>query len=180
MGLVTNVSPLGISLLCHPIYPHHSLTHSNVGPPPLQILCYHWRKWHYSCWCGEAVKWQTGAVTLYSLLLGRRKSSLLWRALQPTAAELIYGSQPPCEEAPSRTFHHPAPLPWGMERSSLSGKMGLSLLFLITSTTKWTSSQMTELLFHPMSLFPPGRLPPQVISSLPLLFWQEAQSGVFF
>ncbi|KFO66120.1 hypothetical protein N302_02678, partial [Corvus brachyrhynchos] len=40
-----------------------------------------------------------------------------------------------------------------MERSSLSGKTGLSLLFLITSTTKWTSSKVTELLLHPVSLF---------------------------
>ncbi|KFM13555.1 hypothetical protein AS27_05061, partial [Aptenodytes forsteri] len=40
-----------------------------------------------------------------------------------------------------------------MERSSLSGKMGLSLLFLIMPIIKWTSSEMMELLFHPVSLF---------------------------
>ncbi|KFO73860.1 hypothetical protein N303_11182, partial [Cuculus canorus] len=40
-----------------------------------------------------------------------------------------------------------------MERSSLSGKTGLSLLFLIMPTIKWTSSEITELLFHPVSLF---------------------------
>ncbi|KFO94680.1 hypothetical protein N320_12944, partial [Buceros rhinoceros silvestris] len=40
-----------------------------------------------------------------------------------------------------------------VERSSLSGKMALSLLFLITSITKWTSSEITELSFHPASLF---------------------------
>ncbi|KFV60491.1 hypothetical protein N341_05177, partial [Tyto alba] len=40
-----------------------------------------------------------------------------------------------------------------MERSSLSGKMGLSLLFLIMPIIKWTSSKIIELLFHPVSLF---------------------------
>ncbi|KFZ46001.1 hypothetical protein N321_02199, partial [Antrostomus carolinensis] len=40
-----------------------------------------------------------------------------------------------------------------VERSSLSGKTGLSLLFLIMSVTKWTSSEITELLFHSVSLF---------------------------
>ncbi|KFP55940.1 hypothetical protein N322_08381, partial [Cariama cristata] len=39
------------------------------------------------------------------------------------------------------------------ERSSLSGKMGLSLLFLIMPIIKWTRSEITELLFHPVSLF---------------------------
>lgn len=171
---------LSATLFIHPTLWPTQMQPLMLAPPLLHTLCHHWRKWHYSRWHGEATKWQIGAVTLFSLLLGRRKSSLLWRALQPTAAELIYGSRPPYEEAPSPTFHHPAPLPWGMERSSSSGKMGLSLLFLITSTTKWTSSKVTELLFHPVSLFPPGRVPPQLISSLPLLFWQEALFGVFF
>ncbi|KFQ18376.1 hypothetical protein N331_00723, partial [Merops nubicus] len=44
-----------------------------------------------------------------------------------------------------------------VERSSLSGKMKLSLLFLIMSITKWTSvetsSEIMELLSHPVSLF---------------------------
>ncbi|KFR01555.1 hypothetical protein N306_13936, partial [Opisthocomus hoazin] len=40
-----------------------------------------------------------------------------------------------------------------MERSSLSGKMGLSLLFLRTPIIKRTSSKISELLFHPVSLF---------------------------
>ncbi|KFP50132.1 hypothetical protein N323_03261, partial [Cathartes aura] len=40
-----------------------------------------------------------------------------------------------------------------VERSSLSGKMGLSLLFLIMLIIKWTSFEITELLFHPVSLF---------------------------
>ncbi|KFW91810.1 hypothetical protein N336_08308, partial [Phalacrocorax carbo] len=40
-----------------------------------------------------------------------------------------------------------------MERSSLSGKMGRSLLFLIMPTIKWTSFEITGLLFHPMSPF---------------------------
>ncbi|KFQ38097.1 hypothetical protein N332_08949, partial [Mesitornis unicolor] len=40
-----------------------------------------------------------------------------------------------------------------VERSSLSGKTALSLLFLITSITKRTSPDITELLFHPVSLF---------------------------
>ncbi|KFQ87077.1 hypothetical protein N337_07668, partial [Phoenicopterus ruber ruber] len=40
-----------------------------------------------------------------------------------------------------------------VERSSLSGKMGLSLLFLIMPIIKWTSSEIMELLFHPVSLF---------------------------
>ncbi|KFV75847.1 hypothetical protein N307_05823, partial [Dryobates pubescens] len=40
-----------------------------------------------------------------------------------------------------------------MERSSLSGKMGLSLLFLITPTIKWTNCKIAELLFRPVSLF---------------------------
>lgn len=167
-----------ISPLCCPVYSSHSRTHpnaaTNAGSSSPAHLAPSLKEWHYSCWCGEATKRQTGAVTLFfSLLVGKRKSSLLWRALQPTAAELIYGSQRPCEEAPSRTSHHPAPLPWGVERSSSSGKMGLSLLFLTTSITKWTSSKMTELLFHPVPLFPPGRVPPQLIS-LPLLFGQEA------
>ncbi|KFP69305.1 hypothetical protein N310_09796, partial [Acanthisitta chloris] len=35
-----------------------------------------------------------------------------------------------------------------MERSSSSGKMGLSLLFLIMSIIKWTNSKIMELLFH--------------------------------
>ncbi|KFV02634.1 hypothetical protein N340_03731, partial [Tauraco erythrolophus] len=39
------------------------------------------------------------------------------------------------------------------ERSSLNGKMGLSLLFLIMPIIKWTSSETMELLFHPASLF---------------------------
>ncbi|KFP34522.1 hypothetical protein N325_06230, partial [Colius striatus] len=34
-----------------------------------------------------------------------------------------------------------------MERSSLSGKMGPSLLFLIMPIIKWTSSKTTELFF---------------------------------
>ncbi|KFP78994.1 hypothetical protein N311_09813, partial [Apaloderma vittatum] len=39
-----------------------------------------------------------------------------------------------------------------MERSSLSGKMGLLLLFLIMPIIRWTSFEITQLLFHPMSL----------------------------
>ncbi|KFP47093.1 hypothetical protein N323_02748, partial [Cathartes aura] len=38
-----------------------------------------------------------------------------------------------------------------MERSSLSGKTGLSLLCLIMPIIKWTSSEITEQLFHPVS-----------------------------
>ncbi|KFP22940.1 hypothetical protein Z169_13199, partial [Egretta garzetta] len=38
-----------------------------------------------------------------------------------------------------------------MERSSLSGKMGLSLLCLIMPIIKWTRSETTELSFHPSS-----------------------------
>lgn len=179
------------SPLCHPwgfllsatqfIHPTHWPTQMQpllLAPPPLHILCHPWRK----CWCGETTKWQTAAVTLFSLLLGRRKSSLLWRAPQPTAAELIYGSRRPCEEGPppSLTCHHPAPPPWGGERSSSSGKMGLSLLFLTTSITKWTSSRMTELLLPLRVPVPTRKTATTAISSLPLLFWQEAQFGVFF
>ncbi|KFW06615.1 hypothetical protein N326_13005, partial [Eurypyga helias] len=41
-----------------------------------------------------------------------------------------------------------------VERSSSSGKMGLSPLFLIIPITKWTSSKIPELLFHhPVPLF---------------------------
>ncbi|KFV45849.1 hypothetical protein N328_09877, partial [Gavia stellata] len=40
-----------------------------------------------------------------------------------------------------------------VERSSLSGKTGLSPLFLIMPIIKWTSSEIAELLFHPVSLF---------------------------
>ncbi|KFP37523.1 hypothetical protein N324_04590, partial [Chlamydotis macqueenii] len=40
-----------------------------------------------------------------------------------------------------------------VERYSLSGKMGLSLLFLTMQITKWTSSEIMELFFHPVSLF---------------------------
>ncbi|KGL97060.1 hypothetical protein N301_09219, partial [Charadrius vociferus] len=40
-----------------------------------------------------------------------------------------------------------------MERSSLSGKTGLSLLFLTMPIIKWTSSEIMELMFHPVSLF---------------------------
>ncbi|KFQ43335.1 hypothetical protein N333_00366, partial [Nestor notabilis] len=40
-----------------------------------------------------------------------------------------------------------------VERSSSSGKMGLSLLFLIMPIIKWTSSKPTELLFHAVSPF---------------------------
>lgn len=170
------------SPVCHPWWFLLSATqfiHPSFWPTQMQplmlvlsllhILRHHWRKWHYSHWRGEATKWHTGAVTLFSLLTGKRKSSLLWRALQQTAAELIYESRPRYEEEPSHTFHHPALLPWGMERSSSSGKMGLSLLFLITLVTKWTSSKMTELLFHPGSLFPPGRMPPDFLPTLAVL-----------
>ncbi|KFU86761.1 hypothetical protein M959_06761, partial [Chaetura pelagica] len=38
-------------------------------------------------------------------------------------------------------------------RSSLSGKMGLSLIFLIMQTIKWTSTEIMELLFHAVPLF---------------------------
>ncbi|KFO15467.1 hypothetical protein N312_08107, partial [Balearica regulorum gibbericeps] len=40
-----------------------------------------------------------------------------------------------------------------MERSSLSGKTGLSLLCLIMPIIKWTSSKIMQLLSHPVSLF---------------------------
>ncbi|KFU99450.1 hypothetical protein N339_11061, partial [Pterocles gutturalis] len=40
-----------------------------------------------------------------------------------------------------------------VERSSLSGKTGLSLLFLIMPIIKWTSSEITELLFHAVPLY---------------------------
>lgn len=84
---------------------------------------------------------QVQSHTLISLLPGRRKSSLLWRTPQPAAAELTYGSHLRYEEAPSHTCHHLAPLLWGMERSSLSGKTGRSLRFLTMPITKWTSSE---------------------------------------
>lgn len=84
---------------------------------------------------------QVQSHTLISLLPGRRKSSLLWRTPQPAAAELTYGSHLPYEEAPSHTCHHLAPLLWGTERSSLSGKTGRSLRFLTMPITKWTSSE---------------------------------------
>lgn len=139
-----------------------------LAPSPLHSLHQPWRFrvfGHYGYWSsshGEVTKRQAACYlhSLFSLLLGRRKSSLLWRAPQPTAAELTYRRHLPYKKVPSRTFSHLAPLPWGVERSSLSGKMALSLLFLIMSTTKWTSSEITELSFHPVSLFPPGRVPP--------------------
>ncbi|KFQ79085.1 hypothetical protein N335_01777, partial [Phaethon lepturus] len=40
-----------------------------------------------------------------------------------------------------------------MERSSLSGKMGLSLPFLLMPIIKWTRSKIMELLFHAVSFF---------------------------
>ncbi|KFZ55698.1 hypothetical protein N338_02538, partial [Podiceps cristatus] len=39
-----------------------------------------------------------------------------------------------------------------VEKSSLSGKMGLSLLFLIMPIIRWTRSKIMELLLHPISL----------------------------
>lgn len=91
--------------------------------------------------------------TLASFTPGRRKSSLLWRTPQPAAAELTYRRRLPYDDAPSHTSHHLVPLPCGMERYSLSGKMEPSLLFSITPTIRWTSTKITQLLFHCLLLF---------------------------
>lgn len=91
--------------------------------------------------------------TLASFTPGRRKSSLRWRTPQPAAAELTYRRRLPYKDAPSHTSHHLVPLPCGMEKYSLSGKMELSLLFSIMPTIRWTSTEITQLLFHCLSLF---------------------------